>query len=284
MRFGSFFASVIAIFLILASDPIVRAETSASDNPNIAETAGVNSAANVAGMKAADADMAGILSEGAKLVEDHKALDKEFEEHLELNKKIRADTDEIDRWMAKWNEQTKEFNTRCNRDFYNWQDAEYAQCKAEYERDMPLWNQKEAEKRQLLQREQLWRTEDKRLIREKRALYARQVAWQQKAKNLPPSVRASPEMSAKMTECFTKQRGELEAMVNSFQTCWDGVRKAGLLAIKQGKRSFDAPANPVTGDQHLPESRDQYDAEQMAHVEKYKGTDNPVATPLTPEQ
>ena len=284
MRFGSFFASVIAIFLVLAAALIARAETSASDNPNMAETARANSAANVAGMKAAEADMASILSEGTKLVEDKKALDKKFEEHLELNKKIRADADEIDRWMAKWNEQTKEFNTRCNRDFYNWQDAGYAQCKAEYERDMPLWNQKEAEKQQLLQREQLWRTEDERLIREKRVLYARQIAWQQKVKGLPPSVRAIPEMSAKMTECFTKQRGELEAMVNSFQTCWDGARKAGLLAMKQGKRSFDAPANPVTADQHLPEATDEYDAEQTAHVEKYKGTDIPVAIPLTPEQ
>ena len=282
MRFGSFFASVITIFLVLAAGLIARAQTSTSDNPNTGETARANSAVTIAGMKAADADMASILSEGTKLVEDKKALEKEFEEHVELKKKISSDVDEMDKWMAKWNEQTKEFNARCNRDFHEWQEAEYAQCKAEYERDMPLWKEKEAEKQQLMQQEQLWTSEDEGLNREQRALYARQIAWQQKAKGLPPSVRAVPEMSAKMTECFTKQRGELEAVVNLFETCWDEARKVGVLAIKQGTRFVQAPANSKAADQNQPEATDQYDAEQSAHVEKYNGTDIPIATPLKP--
>ncbi|HYA20159.1 MAG TPA: hypothetical protein VEG25_05890 [Burkholderiales bacterium] len=266
MRFGSFFASVITIFVVLAAGLIARA----------------NSAVNVAGMKAADGDMASILSEGTKLVEDKNALNKKFEEHVELKKKMSTDVDELDKWMAKWNEQTKEFNTRCNRDFHEWQEAEYAKCKAEYERDMPLWKEKETEKQQLTQRAQLWRTEDERLNREKRAFYARQIAWQKKAKELPPSVRAVPEMSAKMSECFAKQRGELEAVVNSFQTCWDETRKVGVLAIKQGTRFVQAPGNSKTANQNQPEATDQYDTEQSAHVEKYNGTDIPIATPLKP--
>lgn len=278
MRSGTSLAFVLSMFIAFVA--VTGAD--AADKPNKSKAAKANSAATEGGMRTADDDMSIILAEGVQIVTDQKSLDKRMEEHLELKTKILAETEEADRWTAKWNERTIAFNARCNHDFYQGQEQEYAECKAEQDRDMPVYNQKENEKQQIMQRALEWKSEDERLDSDKEQLNTRLQAWQRKTKDLPSSVKAAPKLDTKMKECFVDQ-GDLEKTVNSFQQCWDGARQAGILAIRQGTRFFDAPANPMTAEQHLQEAKDQYDAEQKARAKKYKATGNAVPSPIVPK-
>jgi len=212
--------------------------------------------------KATEADMAQIRQEGSLLISQRTAVEKKIGALLVQKENIQQEGVASDLEMEQWNRQAQLFNARCNHPFYTGEEAEYASCQEEQRRDAPVFARIQARQAAVLQRAQDWKTQYNQLDQEKQQLVSQYEAWERRLK----AVKVAEEIQKCISNSVT---GTPEEVVNAYQICWDGARKAEPLGeVQQGTQFFGITPNPKTADQRAMQEQRAKQEERAAAAKK----------------